>query len=151
MIRLKRLPANIEQKLPELSKKLEAHEKVSSFYIFGSLATGNLRPLSDLDFAILLSKGIPKENFFEIELNLREVIESTLKTEEFDLVVLNSAPPGFSYNVLKTGKLLFCKDREQLINFRERVVKYYLDFRYFRDQFTSAFLEGIGYCGRKDR
>ncbi len=150
MIRSKKLPGNIKEKLPLLFKKLEASEWINSFYVFGSLTKGKLRPLSDLDFAALLKWGIPREKFFDVELELRGIIEDTLRTEEFDLIILNTAPPRFSFNILKTGELIFCKDRKQLIDFRERVIKYYLDFRYYRDQFDRFFLKKIDYHGREN-
>jgi len=49
--------------------------------------------------------------------------------------------------VLKTGKLLYFKNKTELIDFRDQVMKNYLDFKYFRDSFDHAFLKGIGYNG----
>lgn len=70
-----------------------------------------------------------------------------LNTEEFDLIILNTAPLRFSYNILKEGKLIFCKNRMQLIDFREKTVKYFIDFKFYRRQFDNVFLQGISYYG----
>ncbi len=147
MIKFKRLPANIKERLPVLYKKLEALDIVCALYIFGSLAEGQIRPLSDVDLAILLSKGLNKKQIFETELELIGLIMDVLKTEEFDLIILNTAPLRFTYNILKEGKLIFCKNRMQLIDFREKTVKYFIDFKFYRRQFDNIFLQGIGYYG----
>ena len=69
------------------------------------------------------------------------------RTDEIDLVVLNDAPLKFCHQILKTGKLLHLGNKSELIDFREKTVKLYLDFRFFRDAFDRAFLEGVGYHG----
>ena len=73
--------------------------------------------------------------------------QGVYKTDEIDLVILNHSPNHFSYQILKTGKLLFCNDKRALIDFREHIIRSYLDFKYVRDAFDSVFLEGIGYHG----
>jgi hypothetical protein len=73
-------------------------------------------------------------------------IES-LQTEEIDLVLMNHAPSNIAFQIVKTGKLLLCNDRRALIDFREQLVMSYLDFKFVREAFDSAFLKGVGYHG----
>jgi len=112
MIKLNKLPKNVLEKFPELVKLLKNDKSVVAFYTFGSATSGNLKPLSDLDFAVLLSKKLNKHEIFEKHLDLIGTIEDALKTEEFDLVILNTAPLRFAYNILKTGRLEFCNDKD---------------------------------------
>ena len=65
----------------------------------------------------------------------------------FISLFLNDAPFRFCFVVLKTGKLLYFKNKTELIDFRDQVMKNYLDFKYFRDSFDRTFLKGIGYNG----
>ena len=74
-------------------------------------------------------------------------MNSVFRTDEIDLVVLNDAPLRFCHRILKTAKLLHLGNKSELIDFREKTVKLYLDFRFFRDAFDRAFLEGVGYHG----
>jgi hypothetical protein len=60
---------------------------------------------------------------------------------------MNDASMRMVFQILKTGKLLVCRDAAALANFREYLVKNYLDFKYIRDSFDAVFLEGIGYHG----
>ena len=55
MIRHKPLPADIETRLSEAAKYLESHPKVLFAYLFGGLARGKRRPLSDVDIAVWLT------------------------------------------------------------------------------------------------
>jgi len=147
MIKFKRLPADIEKRLPSLYEKLKAVDTVCALYTFGSLVKGHIGPLSDIDLAILLTKSLNKKQIFEIELEIVGIVMDTLKTEEFDLIILNTAPPRFAYYILKEGRLILCKDRMQLVDFTEKTVKYFIDFKFYRRQFDKIFLEGIGYYG----
>lgn len=64
MIKFNKLPKNVLEKIPELVKLLKNGKNIVAFYIFGSAETGNLKPLSDLDFEVLLSVQLNKhENF----------------------------------------------------------------------------------------
>lgn len=53
----------------------------------------------------------------------------------------------FGYNILRTERLEFCKDKNFLIDFTEKTNKFYLDFKFFREQFGKTFLEKLGYVG----
>lgn len=91
-----------------------------------------------------------KFNKLPENLDLIGTIENVLKTEEFDLVILNTTPIRFVYNILKTERLKFCKDKNFLIDFTEKTNKFYLDFKYFREQFDKTFLKELGYEKRED-
>jgi hypothetical protein len=53
----------------------------------------------------------------------------------------------YAFNIIRSGKLLFCSDSDILRDFVEKSVKLYLDFKYFRDEFDKEFLKGVGYYG----
>jgi len=114
---------------------------------FGSLAAGELKPLSDLDFGVLVSRQIDKKKRFDKHLDLIGLFTEVFQTEEIDLVLLNDAPVRFSHKIISTGKLLYCACRSELADFIEKTVKYHLDFKFFSDEFDRSFLKGIGYLG----
>lgn len=134
-------------KIPRVIAKIAEDKDVVALYAFGSLAEGNLKPLSDLDFGILLSDSLDKLERFKKSIDLIDTFNETLKTDEIDMVILNDDPLRFAYHILKTGKLLHCRDQNQLIDFAEKTIKLYLDFKPARDQIDQAFLEGVGYHG----
>jgi len=64
-----------------------------------------------------------------------------LHTNDVDVVVLNQAPPALRYAVLRDGILLFCRDRQAMIEFRLRTVNEYLDFKPILKRHGDAILE----------
>ncbi len=147
MIREKKIPTDIINKLPHLAKEVESLVYVNALYFFGSLVKGGLKPLSDIDIAVLFMNSVSRKDREKLVLDLMGVVEEKLSTSEFDLIELNSAPLRFAYNVLKEGKLVFVKDKGELIDFREKTVKHYLDFNYYRRQLDKDLLERIGFHG----
>lgn len=143
----KKLSADVMMKIPAVVKKIAEDNDVVALYAFGSLAKGNLKPLSDLDFGILLFESLNRRARFRKSIDLIGVFNRMLKTDEVDLVILNDSPIRFAYNILRTGKLLFCRDQIKLVGFVEKTTKQYLDFKPAREQFDQEFLEGIGYNG----
>jgi hypothetical protein len=143
----KKLPANVTKKIPAVTAKIAVDEDVVALYTFGSLARENLKPLSDLDFGILLSGSLDRKQRFDKHLDLIGIFTETLRTDEVDLVILNDAPLRFARQILATGKLLFCRDQNRLVDFIEKTTKRYLDFKPALEQFDQVFLEGIGYDG----
>jgi len=142
-----KLKNNVLERLPDLIQAVKQHSDVVALYSFGSVAKKELKPLSDLDFAILLSGQLNRQQRFEKHLELIGIFNTIFHTDEIDLTILNDAPFRFCFEVLKTGKLLYYKNKTELIDFRDQVIKNYLDFKYFRDSFDHVFLKGIGYNG----
>lgn len=143
----RKLPIGVADCIPALVEQVSKDPEVVALFSFGSLAKDALKPLSDLDFAVLVSKRIDPETRFNKQLQLIGLFNQVLKTDEIDLVLLNDLSVGFSYNIIFSGKLLYCANHPELNDFVERTVKFYLDFKFFRDEFDRAFLEGIGYHG----
>jgi predicted nucleotidyltransferase len=143
----KKLPTDVMARIPTVIETLAADEDVVALYAFGSVANGTLKPLSDLDFAVLLSEFLDRQKRFDKSIELIGIFTEMLKTDEVDLVILNDNPLRFAFQILKTGKLFFCRDREKLVNFIESTTKRYLDFKPARDRFDRVFLDGVGYHG----
>jgi len=143
----KKLPDDAMERVYRVITLVSDDQDVLALYLFGSGARNRLQPLSDLDFGILLVKRLGKKQRFEKQIDLIGRFNDFFGTDEIDLVVLNDAPPRFSFNILKYGNLLFFRDKKTIIDFREQVLKYYLDFKYFRADFDRVFVEGIG-CHR---
>ena len=143
----KPLPADALENMPKITELMAADRDVMAFYSFGSFVQEDLKPLSDLDFGVLLSNELDRTQMFDKHLELIGVFNDTFRTDEIDLVLLNDASMRFSYNIIKSGKLMHCRDITELTDFIEKTVKLYLDFRFFRDAFDDEFLRGVGYRG----
>ena len=143
----KKLPKDVQKKIPEIIKAVEVDPDVVAFFVFGSFAIGFLKPLSDLDFGILLNDRLDKSQRFDKHIQLIGLFNDTFRTDEIDLIIMNDAPLRMAFQILKTGKILVCRNPAALIDFRELLVKKYLDFKCMRDAFDTVFLEGVGYHG----
>jgi len=144
MIKFKKIPANVIEKIPGLSEKLREEKSIIALYLFGSSVKGQLKPLSDLDIAVLLDKKVPGDKFIEQYLKISGIATDMLKVEEIDLIILNEAPLRIVHNVLKTGNLLFCTDPVQLAGFIENNYKRYPDFMFYKNQYNADFRKRIG-------
>jgi len=142
-----KLPADVIGRIPELIERIKKDTDIVALYAFGSLATGDLKPLSDLDFGILVSVKLDKQERFDKHLDLIGKFNEVLQTDEVDLIIMNDAPMRFSHTIFKSGELIHCGNSKELTDYIEKTVKLYLDFRYFRDAFDDTFLKGIGYSG----
>ena len=143
----RKLPPDVMDRLPELIDQISRDKEIVALFAFGSLARGDLKPLSDLDFGILVIPSLTRRQRFDKHLELIGLFNEQFESDEIDLVLMNDAPVRFSHNIIKSGKLLFCSDFGVLGDFIEKTVKVYLDFRYFRDEFDKEFLKGAGYYG----
>jgi len=107
---------------------LVAERKVKFAYLFGSLAAGTAGPLSDLDLAVYLDGRL---DLFKSRLQLMEALARELKTENFDLVVLNVAPIVLKHEVISNG-IVLKDDRLRRVTFESRALREYLDTAYLR-------------------
>ena len=139
MIKDEKLPGDILEKLEFLPGIAEKDNDVIALFLFGSAVAGSLKPLSDIDLAVLLNPEPDKMKLFDKELEMRSSISEVLNTESFDLVNLNIAPVRFVHNILSGGKLLFCRNKSALADFSEKNTMRYLDFKYYRDEFDRTF------------
>jgi hypothetical protein len=87
MIRFKCLPSDIEKRLPAAVHYLRSHPRIVFAYLFGGLARGERRPLSDVDIAVFFSAA---RNLQKLKTELIGGLSELLGTEEIDLVVLNA-------------------------------------------------------------
>ncbi len=107
MIKHSSLPENIDRLLPNAAAYLNSHRAVIFAYLFGSLSRGKRGPLSDVDIAVFLKKT---ERPSEIQMEILGNLNAVLKTDEVDLVILNTASPSLRMKILQTKKTLVDKD-----------------------------------------
>ena len=125
MIRYKPLPEDIEKRLARASEYLRSHPKVVFAYLFGGLARGQRRPLSDVDIAVYLSENA---DVAEVKIDILGRLIDILNTDEIDLVILNTAPPALAMNVLRNKRLLVDNDQVARNCFESLVLRKYFDF-----------------------
>jgi len=113
------------QTTSRLKDFLNKENRVLVAYLFGSCARGSRTARSDIDIAVLLSEipGKMLEYYLRLVNGLSQVLGG-----EVDLVILNKAPPLLKHQIIKHGKLAYCKDEKARIEFEARAEDEYLDF-----------------------
>jgi len=124
MIRFKPLPEDIEQRLPLASEYLRSHPKVVFAYLFGGLARGEHRPLSDVDIAVYLAGIVTAD----VKLDILGKLIDILGTDEIDLVILNTAPPLLAMNVLRKKQVMADNEPAMRHRFESLSFRKYFDF-----------------------
>jgi predicted nucleotidyltransferase len=115
--------------IAELQQRLSRYPEIVAAYLFGSVLTGKLNPMSDVDIAILLQD----QTSFDRELLLSfDVISDIQKIfhREGDVKILNRIKNlPFLHEVLSKGDLIYERDRQSHREFVARTVIAYLDFK----------------------
>ena len=79
---------NLPALITEAEICLRSREDILFSYLFGSAASGKTNAMSDLDIAVYLTG----DSLSEKRLDVIGSLIDALKTDEIDLVVLNTAP-----------------------------------------------------------
>lgn len=103
---------------------------ISVAYLFGSYARNEAKTTSDIDIAILLER-VGKElysSYQKLMLGVREV----LRSERFDLLLLNDAPPTLKFTIITQGYPIYFRDEEALNKFEMDTIRRFQDTAYLR-------------------
>jgi hypothetical protein len=125
MIKFKEIPLNIEELLPGAIRYLENQAEVQFAYLFGGLAAGRRGPLSDIDLAVYLGD---RNRLSRIKMELLNNLFDLLRTEEIDLVILNTAPLPLAYRIIKNKRILVDRDPFLRHRYESLIIREYLDF-----------------------
>ncbi|WP_206811444.1 type VII toxin-antitoxin system MntA family adenylyltransferase antitoxin [Paradesulfitobacterium ferrireducens] len=119
------------------------NRKISAIILFGSLATGKETPLSDVDLAVLYGNHLNDNELINTHREVYSIVSDVLESDDIDLINLNTAPLSMQYGAIKSAKILLLNNREEYIDFWDRTVKYYLDFKPLLDECNQTLLETL--------
>jgi uncharacterized protein len=123
MIRFKKLPEDIRQRIDLLTDPFKEDSNIVFAYLFGGLVRDKRKPLSDVDLGIYV-RNIKRLSY----LSLFSKISQILGTDEIDLVILNSAPISFAGRILQKRKILIDKDPFLRHRYESRILREFFDF-----------------------
>ena len=89
-------------------------------YRFGSQTSGQVRPTSDVDLAILASQPLPSVRRFELEQELAGLLR-----RDVDLVDLRASSTVMRMQVISTGECLYSRDGSERQRFETYVYSSY--------------------------
>lgn len=111
-------------------------------YLFGSQATGQARPDSDIDIAVLLESGWQPGQYLDARLRLMNELASLID-KKVDVVILNQASPLLKHHVLLQKQLLFERDLSQRVEFEVTAGKIYADLKPMYEFFWQSLVQRI--------
>lgn len=115
--------------IAELQHRLQRYPEIIAVYLFGSLVTGKITPMSDVDIAILLQAQIPYHRELSLSFAVMTEVQKIFH-RECDVKVLNRIKDlPFLYEVLAKGKLIYESDRARHREFVAQTIIAYLDFK----------------------
>jgi len=98
-------------------------------YLFGSVAKGEVTPLSDIDVAVYLSDVDPGD-VFEVKLFLHGEICRALKRDDIDLVVLNTlSNMMLTEDIIRNGAVIYDRDTDARENYEVMALHKAIDFK----------------------
>ncbi len=125
----------------QLKTILSDDENIVFALLFGSYANNSMHAMSDVDIGIYTKT--------EIDLIQTGYLISTLESlldKNVDLVILNhlyKKNPKLAFNITDNHQLLFCKNRDDYVNFKANSLKYYFDASYMYEMFDNALKERL--------
>src|SRR5215470_18082676 len=120
---------NLFEKQAKLNQ-LFTQNPVNAAYLTGSLAgRATFGQMTDVDIAVLLMEQIKSDQFLDYQLYLFTELAKRLESDTIDVVILNQASLLLKLQVIKYGRILYCRDEKQRVAFETRAVMDYLDFK----------------------
>ncbi len=112
---------------------LAAEKDVRFAYLFGSVAKGRAGPRSDIDVAVWFAENGPLvvDRALELEATIERELDCPV-----NVVALNNAPIGLSFNALRSGRLILSRDERLRHRFYIERVGRYCDMETARSIFT---------------
>ena len=125
------------------TRKILKKLNISLIYLFGSSIIGTQRAESDIDIGVVFEKPERINNtmiiFEELYLSLSHVFPD----RDLDIVFLDFAPLALQFEVVTTGKVIYRVSRELEYDYKEKIIKEYIDFKPLLDIQNQILLERI--------
>ena len=126
-------PEAVIQVLRGKAEVIFAPLPVDAAYIYGSVATGQVHPFSDLDVALLLQEEVMHRLSAYERLRLEAEVELRIADltgiDYADVRVINDAPIAWRGALVSGGICIYSRNESHRIEFETRSRKEYFDFR----------------------
>jgi len=119
-------------KISEKVRTLAEKYRIIYAILFGSTIEGRfIKGESDIDLAI-------KELFTFLKSFLND-----LNIDNLDVTVTNFSPFSLNYEILTKGRVIFCRDEDELFEDRLKIIKLHEDWTHFSKPFKKREIEKV--------
>lgn len=143
-----------EAQIEKISAVLLNQPNVQFAYLFGSQATGKISPMSDVDFALGFNDELSAWDRLQSRVRVMALFSEVLQRNDIDVADLNEADEVLRYQVLRHGRLIFCREKAEQVEFFVRTLREYFDTEPLREIFLESMKEQIregNFVGRSQR
>ena len=127
-----------EEVIRTIQAILAGFDEIEAGYIFGSFCREDF---GDVDVAVLVTGKPGTREALRLRARIeREVERGTGYRFRVDAKILNTAPISLQYEVIKSGRLVYARDRGARIQYEAGVLSLYLDYAETLDWFDRALL-----------
>lgn len=120
--------------MAEIKKRIEPEQAILFALLFGSQASGDPRPDSDIDIGIYLDPSLMARERFELR---RRLVAALDELGQADVIVLNDAPALLGHRAL-CGKKILVRDRTSYVRYAVRTLGSSGDERHWRQVHRQA-------------
>lgn len=113
------------QLVDKTRQALEGNSRILFAYLFGSRARGDAVPFSDIDVAVYVE---PAADLVSEKLEALGALMDSLRTDELDLVILNTASLPLQARVIRDGIVVVDRIPHRRHCFESLVLRKYFDF-----------------------
>ena len=108
----------VMQQITPIIRELSLKYDVIALVIFGSLARGQARSISDIDLCIITPKDLPQSSRWDL---------LSYGTEKIDVNLFCDLPITIRFRAIREGRVMFCKNTLQFHRIKAETVHEYLD------------------------
>lgn len=106
------------QQVTPIIKELSLKDDVIALVIFGSVARGQARSISDIDLCIVTPKDLPQSSRWDL---------LSYGSEKIDVNLFCDLPITIRFRVIREGRVMFCKNTLLFHRIKAETVREYLD------------------------
>ncbi len=123
----------MQDDIKRITDYFKGRDEVSALYIFGSAAIGKETAESDIDIAVLINDRKKGRKTYESLKKTYYSASPRFSLRTIDIVVLNTAPTFLKHRIIKTGKIVFDRNRRLRVRFVANAIIEYLDYKPIED------------------
>jgi predicted nucleotidyltransferase len=124
---------NLQSDIRHIIDYFKGRDEVSALYIFGSAANSKETTESDIDIAVLINDHKKGRRTYDSLKKTYYAASPKLSIRPVDIVILNTASPFLKHRIIKTGKVLFDRNRRVRVRFTANAIIEYLDYKPIED------------------
>lgn len=112
-------------------------------YLYGSSATGQTTPFSDVDLALVVDRDLSPLERLKLLLRIQADLADDCDIRNADVRIINDAPLVFRGRVVCEGILVFASDESKRVAFETTTRMRYFDYLPVHRELQDAFFDNL--------